>query len=351
MFALQEKLGAKGCDSAVPYGHDSVDRSKSGDYRGDVGPRETKRDKGEVEIKREVTTKSGGPNPSRSRNEELDFSRRELDNVQDVLDQAKTGNCRVDSHRKEEGHGSSTFSRPPKTFPEAEATRGAPVSARLPRKPSLHNPPHAISTTILPTLPMAPPSIPHFSLSISSSSSHTTVPHPPPPSLSRSRTVESTLNADLQKRQDHDHEKAQDHDQDRVQTPRTRHVLEMVNTRDVEQIKKLKGVGIKKAKIIVDSLTSTCTLASALRADDINEAGGGGGGGGGNRGDVGGAEPSSSSSASSSSSHPKIDGRGDKERTKMEMRTRKGVTNLEEIASIKGVGWKMVENMRLGVPS
>ena len=37
-------------------------------------------------------------------------------------------------------------------------------------------------------------------------------------------------------------------------TPRARHVLHTINTRDIAQIKMLKGVGAKKAETIVDSL-------------------------------------------------------------------------------------------------
>ena len=38
------------------------------------------------------------------------------------------------------------------------------------------------------------------------------------------------------------------------QTPRTRHILSIINTGDLSQIRLLKGVGAKKAEIIVDCL-------------------------------------------------------------------------------------------------
>jgi DNA uptake protein ComE-like DNA-binding protein len=38
------------------------------------------------------------------------------------------------------------------------------------------------------------------------------------------------------------------------QTPRTRHILSIINTRDLPQIRLLKGVGAKKAETIVDCL-------------------------------------------------------------------------------------------------
>lgn len=38
------------------------------------------------------------------------------------------------------------------------------------------------------------------------------------------------------------------------QTPRTRHILNVINTRDLSQIRLLKGVGAKKAETIVDCL-------------------------------------------------------------------------------------------------
>ena len=39
-----------------------------------------------------------------------------------------------------------------------------------------------------------------------------------------------------------------------VQTPRTKQLLEIVNTRDVSQIRLLKGVGVKKAEAIIEAL-------------------------------------------------------------------------------------------------
>ena len=41
---------------------------------------------------------------------------------------------------------------------------------------------------------------------------------------------------------------------DQVQTPRTKQLLDVVNTRDISQIKLLRGVGIKKAEAIVEAL-------------------------------------------------------------------------------------------------
>lgn len=73
-------------------------------------------------------------------------------------------------------------------------------------------------------------------------------------------------------------------------TPRTQQLLDIINTRDLAQIKLLKGVGIKKAELIVSSLCET----------DANEEGG-------------------------------------------------LVTDLEQLGALKGVGWKTVENMRMGL--
>ena len=42
-----------------------------------------------------------------------------------------------------------------------------------------------------------------------------------------------------------------------LQTPRTKHLLSIINSRDVEQIRRLKGVGSKKAEAIVEALCST----------------------------------------------------------------------------------------------
>jgi len=71
------------------------------------------------------------------------------------------------------------------------------------------------------------------------------------------------------------------------QTPRTKHILHIINTKDVSQIKLLRGVGAKKAEAIVNCL---CDL------DDDT-----------------------------------------------------GVSSLSELGKLKGVGAKTVENMRLGL--
>ncbi|KAK0321234.1 hypothetical protein LTR82_007686 [Friedmanniomyces endolithicus] len=79
-----------------------------------------------------------------------------------------------------------------------------------------------------------------------------------------------------------------------AQTPRTKHLLDIINTKDVSQIKLLRGVGAKKAEAIVNCL---CDL------DDEGEEGGGGG----------------------------------------------RVTSLGQLGKLKGVGVKGVENMRVGL--
>jgi hypothetical protein len=80
------------------------------------------------------------------------------------------------------------------------------------------------------------------------------------------------------------------------QTPRTKHLLAIINSRDVSQIKLLKGVGAKRAEAIANCL---CDL----------EVGGGGG--------------------------------GEEERRVVE--------SLGELGRIKGVGGRLVENWRLGM--
>ncbi|KAH8701701.1 kinesin family protein [Talaromyces proteolyticus] len=78
-----------------------------------------------------------------------------------------------------------------------------------------------------------------------------------------------------------------------IQSPRTAHLLSVINSRDVGQIKLLKGVGAKKAEAIVDCL---CEMDS-----------------------------------------------GDKEAARVRVR------NLSELGRLKGVGLKTVQNMRCGV--
>ena len=77
-----------------------------------------------------------------------------------------------------------------------------------------------------------------------------------------------------------------------MQTPRTKHLLAIINSRDVSQIKLLKGVGAKRAEAIANCL---CDL-------ELGEEGDGG-----------------------------------------------RVASLGQLGRIKGVGGRMVENMRLGM--
>ena len=72
-------------------------------------------------------------------------------------------------------------------------------------------------------------------------------------------------------------------------SPRTQQLLNIINSRDLTQIKLLKGVGIKKAELIVNNLW--------MRGEDEDRV----------------------------------------------------VTDLEQLGELKGVGWKTVENMRTGL--
>ncbi|KAI9369951.1 P-loop containing nucleoside triphosphate hydrolase protein [Aspergillus egyptiacus] len=57
-------------------------------------------------------------------------------------------------------------------------------------------------------------------------------------------------------------------DDDSVPSPRTIHLLSIINSRDVSQIKLLKGVGVKKAEAIVDCL---CEMDQNLNCDDTEQ--------------------------------------------------------------------------------
>jgi DNA uptake protein ComE-like DNA-binding protein len=57
---------------------------------------------------------------------------------------------------------------------------------------------------------------------------------------------------------------------DRIQSPRTSHLLSVINSRDVGQIKLLKGVGAKKAEAIVDCL---CEMGEVDQVRSLSELG------------------------------------------------------------------------------
>ncbi|KAL4875823.1 P-loop containing nucleoside triphosphate hydrolase protein [Aspergillus karnatakaensis] len=81
-----------------------------------------------------------------------------------------------------------------------------------------------------------------------------------------------------------------------VTSPRTIHLLSIINSRDVSQIKLLKGVGVKKAEAIVDCL---CEMDQSLERSEVD-------------------------------AHVRIN-------------------SLAELSKLKGVGVKTVESMRIGV--
>lgn len=55
------------------------------------------------------------------------------------------------------------------------------------------------------------------------------------------------------------------------QTPRTKHILKVINTRDVAQIRLLRGVGAKKAEMIVNCL---CEMDEMASDEQMEESGG-----------------------------------------------------------------------------
>ncbi|OAX79792.1 hypothetical protein ACJ72_05886 [Emergomyces africanus] len=87
-------------------------------------------------------------------------------------------------------------------------------------------------------------------------------------------------------------------------TPRTSHILSTINTRNVNQIKLLRGVGIKKAEAIVDCLCEMDTWNAADNSGNLDGAG------------------------------------ATRNRTQVQIRS------LAELGKLKGVGAKTVESMR-----
>ncbi|KAI9788205.1 MAG: hypothetical protein M1816_007057 [Peltula sp. TS41687] len=112
-----------------------------------------------------------------------------------------------------------------------------------------------------------------------------------------------------------------------TQTPRTRHLLETINSRCVKQIKTLKGVGSKKAEMILEALrrldhecpTTTTTTTSAAAATEREK------------------EKDRKAAAE------------DDEDDAAKKKKVSTITNLDEFARLKGVGARMVEVMRSGL--
>ena len=90
-------------------------------------------------------------------------------------------------------------------------------------------------------------------------------------------------------------------DEDPSVSPRTLHLLSIINSRDVSQIKLLKGVGAKKAEAIVDCLCEMDQGASNMGEEMVSD-------------------------------QPQFQ-----------------VSSLAELSTLKGVGLRTVENMRAGV--
>ncbi|PYH46867.1 kinesin family protein [Aspergillus saccharolyticus JOP 1030-1] len=88
-------------------------------------------------------------------------------------------------------------------------------------------------------------------------------------------------------------------------SPRTIHLLSIINSRDVSQIKLLKGVGVKKAEAIVDCL---CEMDQHLESHEVDQ------------------EQSAAAAAAQVHIH-----------------------SLAELSKLKGVGMKSVQSMRNGV--
>ena len=93
--------------------------------------------------------------------------------------------------------------------------------------------------------------------------------------LTRPMTLPSLPPLSMECREEHTFPLVDDDDDElasalSAQTPRTRHLLRIINTKDVSQIKLLKGVGSKKADAIVNCL---CDLDDAAPVTSLDELG------------------------------------------------------------------------------
>ncbi|KAI9845440.1 MAG: hypothetical protein M1837_004918 [Sclerophora amabilis] len=106
------------------------------------------------------------------------------------------------------------------------------------------------------------------------------------------------------------------------QTPRTRHLLHIINTRDLTQLKALRGVGTKKAESILESLNINNNSNNKKKSHSCFAA------------DADGEEND-------------VDVLGDDDDDDDAGCLR--ITSLKQLGGLKGVGSKTVENMRNGV--
>lgn len=117
-------------------------------------------------------------------------------------------------------------------------------------------------------------------------------------------------------------------------TPRTRHVLDVINTRDVAQIKLLKGVGAKRAETIVTCLNATAASSSSS-SSAVDSCSG--------------IAASTAEKKEEGGGEGEEDGEGNDSPSEEELRKVMRIMDLTQLATLKGVGAKTVEKMRLGV--
>ncbi|KAF1988791.1 kinesin-domain-containing protein [Aulographum hederae CBS 113979] len=122
------------------------------------------------------------------------------------------------------------------------------------------------------------------------------------------------------------------------QTPRTKHILDTINSRDLAQIRRLKGVGAKKAEAILRGLVEGAVgegEGEESREESRDES----------RDElelVGDVEDRMGGDGN------EVRGEGGKGGGNMKV-VKREVRSLKELGALKGVGMKMVENMRVGV--
>ena len=262
---------------------------------------------------------------------------------------------------------------------KANPSRLAPLTARIQAAPTTTGAVAASSSASRHAKSHHPSTSDATTVAATKTSSSSSAPDTSSSSTLRPAQMRPTASAAEHNHPDHDPEPtdpdtAGSDTTDPNQTPRTRHVLSVINSRDMSRIKLLRGVGEKKAELIVSQLNTSIPRTRSLPAPAaagtsssrcllVDSNGSIDGSTNNNRNSKSGASNSNNNRSSNSNSNTDskfsaANNCSDRDRdrdigyespSEEELHKIMTVTSLDQLAKFKGVGKKTVEGMRMGV--